>query len=380
MHDYKFSLISGNQAINKVEMEWKSIQSQKQNLNYFQSFEWHKAIANHLLSECKLFYVIAYLSNQAVAIFPLENGRFWLTRFLPISVIQFPSHDHIPLCDCISLDEKYPELISALIIFLNQNNLKKWTMLKLDNVRGDADILKLLNSTKTSSRLCSILKTSSLLDISESFEMTTKHMSKKFLKNNYRLRNKAEKEGLLEYKSHCLEKKMEPLFKIFLAVESDGWKGIGGTAISASQNLIEFYKSLVNINSSGLYAVVNILYLDSRPIAAQIGIKTSNRLDLLKIGYSERFKHLGPGNTLLTEVIKNEVAEKNKQICFVTCPEWAESWKSSYNHVYSRYVFNNTFKSFFLSNLLKLKRVFQTSANRDNSKDGNKNSYKVIGR
>ncbi len=354
--NYRFRRFSPVDLDGELKTIWKGIQQQKQTLNFYQTLEWHRAICQHLLAKASIFFVVAFDDTRPLAIFPLQHSRIRLLGKLELPVLQFPSHDHITLSDCLCLDQKLPDLVASLTRYLRQAVEESWHLLRLDNLREDADILRLLADEPNLTALSSVSKQSSSLALKSCYDSTTEHMSKKFLKNIRRLQNKASREGELVYQSVSRLPSLETEYQHFLDIESDGWKGESKTAIKCDAQLVDFYREIVGINEDEIHAVVNLLMIDGKPVATQLGLKINDQLNLLKIGFSEAYKSVGPGNIILVETINHSLEAKDSIINFVTAPPWAENWQSLLRKVWCQDLFNGSLMSTLLYQLLKLKR------------------------
>jgi CelD/BcsL family acetyltransferase involved in cellulose biosynthesis len=89
-----------------------------------------------------------------------------------------------------------------------------------------------------------------------------------------------------------------------LAVEASGWKGAGGTAILSAADTHAFYRAVAR----GFHATGRLklseLWLDGRVVAFDLSLLHRGRLHLLKTGYDERVRSLGPGLVLRRAVIE----------------------------------------------------------------------------
>ena len=98
----------------------------------------------------------------------------------------------------------------------------------------------------------------------------------------------------------------EDLLREFLALEASGWKSRKGTAILSNPDVTDFYTALGTATSP--HASIwnrHTIRLDKRLVAAQLAVRCSTSLVLLKYAFDEDFADCRPG-TLLTEVTFRE--------------------------------------------------------------------------
>ncbi|HBC47710.1 MAG TPA: hypothetical protein DEO84_02185 [candidate division Zixibacteria bacterium] len=112
-----------------------------------------------------------------------------------------------------------------------------------------------------------------------------------------------------------------------MAVESAGWKGKAGTAISSSEVLKAFYTVLIKRLSELGWLEWHILYTNDRPIAVHFAIKMGRTLVLNKIGYDEEFSSYAPGNILLERTIQRAFkSDDTDEINCLTDMPWHNNW------------------------------------------------------
>lgn len=363
MNQFLFKLYSLPNAIEEIKPYWKTLEEEKkQSLKFFQTYEWNLAINQHLLNTADIFYVVIFIATKPIAIFPLQVSKFNFLSLFNTSVLQFPTSQHITLSDCICLEFEETELLSSLIKFLNQSSPFKWSAINFNSLSEKSDILKLLAlSNNDFLSHASPTKTSSYISCGNTYEQSTSHMTRKFLRNIRRFQNKAEREGEIKFISITPKSnEIDSFFQQFLAIEAGGWKGQKNTAIKCDPKLISFYKQLSKINEKNLTAVINTLYLDDIPIATQLGLKLGDQLNLLKIGFSEHYKSLGPGNVILSKAISHFSAQNIQTISFVTAPIWAEKWKSGSEDIFNLSLFNETYYAKFLYFMMNKKKKYKT--------------------
>jgi hypothetical protein len=122
----------------------------------------------------------------------------------------------------------------------------------------------------------------------------------------------------------------EEFLAAFLKLEAAGWKGRNGTAILSDSNQTEFYSTLIrNLIKHGR-CEWHILRVDSRVIAAGIGVQCRGALMLPKIAYDEEFSDCMPGNLLSEEVIKDAFERPDvTEINHMSNASWHNSWRMS---------------------------------------------------
>jgi CelD/BcsL family acetyltransferase involved in cellulose biosynthesis len=86
-------------------------------------------------------------------------------------------------------------------------------------------------------------------------------------------------------------------------LEVSGWKGGKGTAIRSSPETERFYREVASWASERGFLRLAFLRLGNRPLAFNYCLEAEGRHYLIKPGYDEEFRELGPGSILTSEMI-----------------------------------------------------------------------------
>jgi len=116
---------------------------------------------------------------------------------------------------------------------------------------------------------------------------------------------------------------------LFMRVEEAGWKGPTGlgTSLSCTPTAAAFYKTVLKGFGETDDARVDVLTIDGRPAATQLGVRAAGTWNLLKIGFDEAFASVGPGNLLMHHFFEAMSREPGvTTVSLVTAPDWAERW------------------------------------------------------
>lgn len=90
----------------------------------------------------------------------------------------------------------------------------------------------------------------------------------------------------------------------FLALEGSGWKGREGTAIASSSPTDRFYREMADAFHGSGELRLSRLHVDGRLAAADLALVRGGRYFLLKTGYDESLRRVGPGLTLRRAVVE----------------------------------------------------------------------------
>lgn len=133
------------------------------------------------------------------------------------------------------------------------------------------------------------------------------------MRDLWRRRRKLMREHDVEFRfveQHGLE--FDSQLDLAFDIEASGWKGQKGTAIRSSPGTERFYRELAHVYQIGGELRLAWLMIDGEAAAFSLCLERHNRLFLVKTGYRESVRSLGPGlilNLLVTErCFETEVA------------------------------------------------------------------------
>jgi hypothetical protein len=92
-------------------------------------------------------------------------------------------------------------------------------------------------------------------------------------------------------------------------LESQGWKGAKGTALSPQNDQGRFYMELMHVLASQKCAVVHELWMGDRLAASRLVIISGGMLVMLKTTYDETLDKYAPGRLLLRHVLETCFSE-----------------------------------------------------------------------
>jgi len=100
----------------------------------------------------------------------------------------------------------------------------------------------------------------------------------------------------------------------FLTLEASGWKGKAGAAVPCSGEVRSFVKAAVTALAAERKVAINRVFLDGRPIAAAITLRSGDTAWLWKAAYDETLARYSPGvmlaASLTEELVENASVER----------------------------------------------------------------------
>ncbi|WP_137938911.1 GNAT family N-acetyltransferase [Chitinivorax sp. B] len=105
---------------------------------------------------------------------------------------------------------------------------------------------------------------------------------------------------------HSMPAAMQTSLNCYSDLESKGWKGQAGTAITSGSQQWRFYLDVMQNNAERGEALVYELLLGNRVVASRLAICANGMLIMLKTTYDEQLKDLAVGRILLYTLLEHE--------------------------------------------------------------------------
>jgi len=152
------------------------------------------------------------------------------------------------------------------------------------------------------------------LTLEGDFERYWESRSDDIKKNNTRRRRKLVEQGqLLEFVAHTDRDSVADCIREYGRLESQGWKGQQGTAITADNAQGCFYRDVMETFCGRGEGVIFELRLNNKPIASEIWIGRNGMRVNLKTTYDESLKQVSPGFLMKESLIRWAFSENGWQ-------------------------------------------------------------------
>jgi len=327
--DPRLRVERGLEGLASIRPEWSAIIESMPGSRFHQSFEWHRCVLAHLEADpLSVHYFVLYRGSAAIAIFPL---RCVVRRVAAIAVRTWESltHDHVPLSDFVQqADIVADSPLRALLRALNSEPALRWDVLNLDRSPAGGPAMSAVSRGRWPLLLARRSTTSMYFDCS-SYDGCQERMDGHFRRNLRRQRKKLDQRGRVEFVAESDPSALPGAFQEFLRLEQSGWKGDSGraSAIALHDRLRTFYESLICAFGREGHALITLLKLDGRPVAAQFCVLHGDTLNILKIAYDETYAAEAPGSQLLDALLRHCCDSPHiGRLCLTTGPEWATRW------------------------------------------------------
>ena len=325
---------------------WSEVCQNIKNLSFVQKSEWFNAyLKSDLDSSFYSCFIVFLRDRKPVAVFPLQyriTSRFGfsLKTWWILSPRELCLNDFV-----FSPTEENRDILKHLIKYLNSRQDLPWDLLELKHCRqgGSVDVVI---SQNRSFRLVTISdRYSDFLVCKSELDNSVARLSSKFRRNIRRLWKKLREKGEITTHLYKDPGQLNEAFNEFLEVESSGWKDESKTSLKCDESLRSFYRSILETFGKNGSCVIHTMKLDGRPIASQFSVISGDSYNMLKIGYDEEFKSMGPGALLLDETVRIFSNDNTiNSISFVTGGGWSDKWSPQTLYVANHYIYNGTIK------------------------------------
>ncbi|MFC1818594.1 GNAT family N-acetyltransferase [Thermodesulfobacteriota bacterium] len=355
----KISIKTGKNGLKEIQSDWNKLVDLLSPKRFFHYFEWYESYIDALEKNLESFFFILIKNDTDVeGIIPLikrKEGFF--------NILELPHHAHLPLRDIIYPDcNQTKESIENLIEYLASLKGFNWDFIRFSCLLPDSCGLKFFEKY-SGTKFVRKINTCDYIPI-QPYEKIEANLSRNMRNQLKRARKKAKAIGKLHNESFQTLSELSKAFQILLDLESSGWKGMAGTktAIICNEKLLNFYNLLLKGFSIFEASRIDILFVDTLPIAGQLGFVIGDTCYQLKIGYNEEMSHISPGN-LHIELLLKKFAQDQKLKYFNLVSganqKWHKKWKPSSYDTYEVIVFNRTFKGYLALAYFKTKEFLK---------------------
>jgi CelD/BcsL family acetyltransferase involved in cellulose biosynthesis len=339
-------LFRGSAGLDALEEEWRSLVAELPHPRFIHYRAWYKShLENTEANAEAVVFVLVCAASRPLAIFPLR--RTTVRSFgLTLRTWEIFWRNDMGICDFVFVKTQTDNiLLEALLDALNASKELSWDLLRLQDTLDDSCALHAMKLARLPLSLSVLHHYSKYIRCDADYETVMNRVSGSFRRNVRRQTKKLNELGNVEYRFVSAAEELDQAFQHFLQAEASSWKGDAGTgsAILLNPDKVGFYRTLMRDFSTRNACAINLILVDGKCIASQFCLVAGDTMYLLKIGYSEEFRAMGPGNVLLNELLQRCCADDHiKKLSFITGANWNDSWAPEQQDVYDNRIFNAT--------------------------------------
>ncbi len=224
----------------------------------------------------------------------------------------------------------------------------RWDVLRFGNLLEAGQLSRqLIAAVQRSGYACRIRREqpSYFHALETTFERYLAGRSAKFRNHLRRKTRQLEVLGRIEIRRAGRDLSVAQAYQDLLLIEERSWKHAHGTAISAVPRQREFYRQICDRMARRQRLLLQILYLDGRPVAYDLGVTSSDRFSYLKTSFDESLRAASPSTVLRARLVETLIGEGCRFLDFPAEPyRWEEQWASELRWHTSLIVFNHSMR------------------------------------
>ena len=329
------------ELVDQLTPEWRFLCQESSADEPFYQPEWIAAYARAYLPPHTLLLLTARTAGKLSAVLPLMTGRVNVAgiplRRLRAAYRPYTSRFDLTRCD----GPTGKAAVNALWAFLKE--LPEWDVLEFPDVpEGGAleDLLRLAQAdgcpTGRVRSMNSPYVSLSGWDGREDYFL--RQVDSRFASTLRRRRRRLTEQGPLALRAF---KDADPdLLRLFFNLETSGWKGLQGTAISNDLRYRQFYEEVARSSARFGYLRLHFLEYQGKMIAGHFGLTYRHRHSTPKGARDEGYDRYGPGH-LLMDLVLRECAQQGLGEFDFLCEDdsWKLSWTSEVRPHAHLYIF-----------------------------------------
>ena len=320
---------------------WRALTTEGHYGEPFFQPEWFVAYAEAFLDREPSHLITAYAGERIVGVLPVVHKKHFFGN-IPARTLSGLSGIHSSRFDVI-----HDPSLSGVITASMWESLKRerdWTVLELVDVPEDGAAHRILHAAVLDGFLGCTWSTRRMpymkLNQHDPFGPCPA-TSRTF---RHRLASKNRKLGErhpLTLKSHT--DLTQSALDDFLTLESKGWKGVNGSAITCSPQTLLFYRRVAQEAAHRGYLKIYSLERDGSPISMHLGLQMQNRYYAPKVAYDEGLSRYSPGQVLVERVIQDLSSQGVSTYDFLgPSAPWKRVWTLSFRSHHNIYIFRPT--------------------------------------
>lgn len=346
-------LSGGTEVIDQISAEWNELCDEGASSDPFLRPEWFIPFVKNFENEIDL--VTVRFDGRLRAVLPIVK-KLGSLHALPARKLQAAYNLNTPRFDLIHGADSFErrDIVSAVWQVIKASG--RWDVLEIRLVKKDSwlvDVLALAESEGYKTGIWQMdsapfIRLPKSIDKEQSIDNFFKG-SRKHLKQELNRRLRRLKElGSVDFSvtSGVTPELMETYFEL----ESKGWKGRGGTAVTDDPTVERMHQEFAAEVAAKRSLLVYELKLNDKTIAMSLNIRYMSETIHWKTAYDEDFARYSPGNLLFSELVCDCIRSGSNEIDFLSpSTKNKRAWSTGEREHVAFYIFNRTLFGSLLS-------------------------------
>lgn len=316
-------LTGGIEIINRISAEWTALCNEGASTAPFFRPEWFTAFVRNF--EKKVDVVTVRLNGKLRAVLPLSTKRGTL-HGVPVRKLQSIYNLNTQRFDLIHGADEADRNSITRSIWKTLKATDGWDVLEFRLVRGDSWLADVLTLAEKEGYRTGIWEMDSAPyitlpqaedkqpAITEFFKGTRKHLRQELDRRLRRLKELGDVEFVVSTEAS------QELMQTYFALESKGWKGRGGTAVTDDPLVARMHDEFAREVAANQSLFVYQLKLNGKTIAMSLNIRYGDETIHWKTSYDEEYSKYSPGNLLFRELLSDCIRNGSTEIDFLSPP------------------------------------------------------------
>jgi CelD/BcsL family acetyltransferase involved in cellulose biosynthesis len=332
--------VTNRAALLGMEEEWNALVSAASPEPFYRH-EYIGGFLGHFLPHAPLRILAARdTAGRLAAVLPLVAER---APVCGINVRQHasPTNVHSFRFDLVAADDGDA---AAEVLWRHLAADRRWDVVRITDVPEEGKAWKLYRAARAAGFPVGAWESqrSPYITLPSSYEELMHGRRSKFKANLRRRRKRLEEKGAVTVERVAGDALTESHLEECLALESRGWKGRNGSAVSQGA-AHGFHSGLLRHDGFRDALSLSVLRLDGRPIAFHYGLTARGIYSLLITSYDESFRESSPGHLLTEEVLKDCVSRGLREFDFLGCDlPWKLEWTDTVRPHHWLFIFRDS--------------------------------------
>ncbi len=314
-------LTGGIEIIGRISAEWTALCNEGARTAPFFRPEWFTAFVRNFEKEVDV--VTIRPNGKLRAVLPLSKKRGTL-HGIPVRKLQSIFNLNTQRFDLIhGADEGDRDSVTRSI----WNTIKGssgWDVLEFRLVRSDSWLADVLDLAEKEDYRTGVWEMDSApyitlpqaedkqQAITDFFKGSRKHLRQELDRRLRRLKELGDVEFVVSTEAS------PELMQTYFALESKGWKGRGGTAVTDDPLVARMHEEFAREVAANQSLFVYQLKLDGKTIAMSLNIRYGDETIHWKTSYDEEYSKYSPGNLLFRELLSDCIRDGSTEIDFLS--------------------------------------------------------------
>jgi len=290
--------------------------------------EWISAHIRAFTPKANVLLLTVTLEGRLCLVLPLLEERA-LFHGLPLRTLRAPVNSHSCRFDAVRCPGREGDL-AVRALWEHLKELPAWDLLELSYVPKDGTLSALALAAAADrfhTAQVPMIPNPYIPIPSDPARLLELPANKKLRSQLRGIRRELTGRGQLKLQRVCDANRA--ILQRFYELESAGWKGAEGSAISCTPQTQQFYDEISKSAETFGYLCIYTLEFDGQLLASHLGLSYKGRYFSPKVAYDENFKQWAPGQLIVEEIIRDCSARDVREYD-ITGPNdaWKAKWTS----------------------------------------------------